>query len=489
MKLFKKVMAVMLMLAICIGLVGVQKPTQTQAAAKMYRKDFIVATVKAMEGQYRNGAKISYKLNSDGSVQYMGKTVSASTVNSLKTKYEVDTATAQYLAIGADMGLYSTSASYYKSKKAIGQKANYKAALSILVAADEYLYGAKVSSDDLALAKSRITNLKKAGSSSYQTIFAKAFVLGYYAGTKTANYSKTRTIKPTSKISKTTGTGLVAMLTDKSKRIQLTDDMQVIRTTKLPRTANLYPYILDSYPNEYYDTAWTNYGMYDSGTDPSDLNNVDFYKYQNMAFKDKLKDKMAFYMPAEFIKYCNAGDNECVVKSEYRQLDKMYSELDKAIEFYTYAMNVDYRTIESDKEWYKVMSKYLSKDYIDKYIKNCVKNQIIVECDVVAGDKSTFYSTDTVRFKIYLHFRVISDKVIGEGLSWKEDELVPVRTSSPNRSRGGLVYYMNYKLGDWVDYYVSPGLGFGYKLNNYDLTPHLMLNYFNLYPWLIDVEG
>ena len=465
MKLFKKVMAVMLMLAICIGLVGVQKPTQTQAAAKMYRKDFIVATVKAMEGQYRNGAKISYKLNSDGSVQYMGKTVSASTVNSLKTKYEVDTATAQYLAIGADMGLYSTSASYYKSKKAIGQKANYKAALSILVAADEYLYGAKVSSDDLALAKSRITNLKKAGSSSYQTIFAKAFVLGYYAGTKTANYSKTRTIKPTSKISKTTGTGLVAMLTDKSKRIQLTDDMQVIRTTKLPRTANLYPYILDSYPNAYYDTSFNNYKVMKTQT-------------AETGFKERLQKTSTSFWPFEYSAYCHAGDNECVIKSQNRDYDKEYENIEAAIEFYTYAMNVDYRTIKNDTEWFRVMNKYLSKEYLNTYIEACIRNKTIVECDVVAGDISSCYiASGGDYFKIYLHFRVVSDKVIEKGeplgsdivYGVYDDELVPVITQNRGDSKAWLLNGPKYELGEWIDYYTSPMVAAGDKLGICDL--------------------
>lgn len=486
----KRGLSLLVMLAVCIGIIGIKPATTAEAATKMTRAQFIIATVKAMKGSKNSaGKEIGYTLNKDGSAKYCGKTITSTTVSGLKSKYGVTLESAQYLAIAADMGLFTTTETYYKSKDAISKNVNYKIAVTVLVNADEYLNGVTVSSADLKLAKSRIANLKKAGNTTYQTYFAKAYALGFYVGTKGKDYSTTRTIKSTSKPSKATCEKLIARLTNKSKRYKLTDDLQVIRTTKLPKTADLYPYILDSFPNAYYDTAWIHYGAQNAEMDPSDRNSINFVRYQNMAFKDKLNDKRAYFMPAEFIKYCNAGDNECVVKSEYRQLERKYKVFDQAVEFYTYAMNVDYRTIKDDKEWYAVMNKYLSKDYLDNYIKDCIKNQVIVECDVITGDTSTFYSTDTERFKMYLHFRVVSDKVIKEGLSWKDSELVPVLTSSRNRSRGGLVYYMNYKLGDWVDYYVSPGLGFGDKLNSCDLSPDLMLNYFDLYPWLIDVEG
>ena len=485
----KRVIAALLMLTLVLGIVGIKPATKTEAAAKVKRSEFIVLTVKAMQGHKNAAGKtIDIVLNKDGSAMYAGKTVKAATVNKLKSKYGVTLETAQYLAIGADMGLFKTSAKAYKSKKAVGKSVTYKVAFTVLVKADAYLNGTKFSSSDVKLAKSRISNISKAGSSAYQEYMTKAFMLGLYVGTKDGYYKTTRTFKYGTKMTKKTADSVIARAVNKSKRYGITDDYQVIRNTKLPRTADLYPYILDNYPNEYYDTAWIAYANYDAGTDPSDKNNTHFNKYRNMAFKDKLQDVNAFYMPFEYVRFSQAGDNECVIPSKYRLLEPAYKVLDEAIEFYKHAMNVDYRTIKNDKEWYKFMSQYRSKEYLDKYIETCIKNKTIVECDIVAGDKSTLYATDTARFKIYLHFRVVSDRVLENNLPWDQDELVPVLTTQPNETRGGLVYYFNYKVGNWIDYYVSPGIGFGDRLAWCDLNVEMMLNFCDLYPWLIDNE-
>ncbi len=485
----KRLLAAVLMIALAFGIVGIKPAINAEAASKVKRQDFVIMVVKAMKGlKDSSGKEISYTLNKDGSVTFSGKTIKADTVNKLKKTYDTSLEKAQYLAIAVDMGLFKTSSGIYKSKKAMAKKINNKDALTLLVNADNYLYGTKLSSEQVKLAKSRISNLKKAGSKTYQENMAKAYALGFYVGTKDGDYKTTRTFKFTSTFTKKSANTLIGRLTNKDKRYPLSDDYQVIRTTKLPKTADLYPYILDAYPNEYYDTAWIGYGAYEGGTDPSDLNNIYWYKYTHMSLKEKFKDSSSYYMPAEYIKYAEAGDNECVIPSKNRKLESTYKVLDEAIEFYKHALNVDYRTIKDDKDWFTYMNKYLSETYLNNYITNCIKNKTIVECDVVAGDKSTLYLTDTGRFKIYLHFRVVSDKVIETNGSWNVDELVPVMSSLPNHTRAGLMYYMNYKVGEWIDYYVSPGVGYGYKLSLCDLNDDLMVNYYGFYPWLIDAE-
>ena len=483
----KRVLSIVMLLTLALGIIGVKPATKTEAAAKVKRSEFIVLTVKAMQGHKNAAGKtIDIVLNKDGSAKYAGKTVKAATVNKLKKKYGVTLETAQYLAIGADMGIFKTSAKAYKSKKAMAKKMTYKVALALLVKADSYLYGTKFSSADVKLAKSRISNIKKAGTTAYQEYVTKAFMLGLYVGTKDGYYKTTRTLKYGTTYTKSAATKLIDKLVNPSKRSGITDDYQVIRTTKLPRTADLYPYILDNYPNEYYDTAWMSYASYTSGTDPHDEKNLSFYRYQHMSFADKLQKTNSWYMPAEYILYSQAGDNECAVPSENRQLEPAYAVLDEAVEFYKHAMNVDYRTIKSDKEWYKFMNKYLSKEFLDNYIADCIKNKTIVECDVVAGDKSTLYRTSGTGFKVYLHFRVVSDKIIETNGDWSTSELVPVMTNIHNESRGWLMTYMNYKLGDWIDYYVSPSIGYGDKLLFCDLSGELMVSYYGMYDWLID---
>ena len=123
----------------------------------------------------------------------------------------------------------------------------------LLVRADEYLYG-KTVDDNLMnkIIECRISDISKLRTV-LRPYLAKAYALGYIMGTSNGTYSTNRKFNPTYKITKKYATTLVSMLHNKDKRHQISPDGQLLRTTKLPKMAEFYPYILASYPNSYYD--------------------------------------------------------------------------------------------------------------------------------------------------------------------------------------------------------------------------------------------
>ena len=142
---------------------------------------------------------------------------------------------------------------------------NYQKPLSksdaavVLVRADEYLYGKTVTDKQIEqIINFRISDIDKV-SKARRSYIARCYQLGYLIGHSDGTYMKTRTFQPSQKISMSTAKLLVERLLDISKRERMSEDGQLIRTTNLPRYANKYEYILESFPNEYYD--WDFYFM------------------------------------------------------------------------------------------------------------------------------------------------------------------------------------------------------------------------------------
>ena len=167
------------------------------------------------------------------------------------------------------------------------------------------------------------------------------------------------------------------------------------------------------------------------------------------------------------------------------------------MEFYNYALNIDYRTIKDDKKWYKAMKKYLTEEEIDDYIKHCIENKTIIECDMVSADPSAVYWYDgDYNCKVYAHMRVVSDIPLEKGYTSGNDQdiygyLYPVR-------RGyecGTLFtrtilsemYMNYHMGEWVDFFFNTnGLSDSYGcLNCTNTSRGIMIDYTGFMPWLL----
>ena len=499
-----------MLLAICLiaGTVAYYKPAEKAEAAskKITRLDFIKGVVDAMVGS-TDAANWDIKLTVDGkgNVTVGGiekKTIKAKTVKSYAKKFKISTEDAQKVAAAIGLGLMTKS-----TFKSVKSKITVAAAAIILAKAETKLTAREYSEEDLNLVmKSRISDLKKVTKKTSKKYVAMAYMDGFIRGKSTGAYEDTRKISPTSKLSKTTAKSMIAMLTDKSKRYQFSDTWQMLRvsTKKLPKNTDLYEYILDSYPNAYYETGWHNmttskYWDYDAdGKTP--------YCEAGGTFEERLELHYAggaMYFPSELRRFIALPRSEKGVSSHYPGYDDAYCNWDAVLkltnatkEFYETAMNVDYRTVKSDKEWQKKLLKYMSQNELDAYIEGCIKNKTVIECDKVVCDPALAYFADSKFYaKVYAHIRVVSD----EGIKNKEfdeteagEHLFPVMRGYETMTiytRGPLID-SGYKLGDWVDYFAISYNSIGSEFTDglcctcTRISP--MEDYTGLYPWLIE---
>ncbi len=503
MKHLKKFFVSVLVITIVIGIIGCITPDNVQAASnKMTRYQFIEKVVGKLNGKLSaidskfEGKKITVKTTKAGKVTVAGKSTSAATVKKYMNKYGITLKQAEVIAEAVSMGIIKAS-TFTTVKKNISRSE----AAVILAKANELAHGKNMlasghvlTDEEISVAlNERITDIGKIKSAANREWFAKAYLFGYMSGKSDGAYTHTRTFSPKAYPTKATLEDMIERLYDSSKRVPLSSDWQVCRTTKLPKTAKYYKYIIDSFPNSYYDTAFNGMGVMGS-------------KFFNNSFNTKLKERVGMgnfcfvfpYEIEEYNSYPYPSDIWNMIGMQYeaenRNNDIPAGLVKSSVEFYTYALNVNYKTIKNDKEWRDVMSKYLDSDEIDTYIEHCIKNKTIIECDKVAADLSSCYCYDyEYNCKVYAHFRVISDEPLSKNLD--DDEmygtLYPIKRGRELGDRYSRYIleplYMDYKMGEWTDYYFNTNAEsdmYGY-LNTSCTTWDIMIDYTGDYPWLL----
>jgi hypothetical protein len=321
----------------------------------------------------------------------------------------------------------------------------------ILVNAHESLYGNTISEDLIqTIIEKRITDVNKIPD--YRRIsFAKAYAYGYIKGSSDGSYTTSRTFNPTQKISKDTALSFISMLKNESKRCKITEDGQLIRKTDLPKFAEFYPYILASYPNEFYD--WEFQFMKACRTRYKDGKQYYEYFYETGEYKDGID----YAFPATVKNYKNTSFSFILpdgTKIGFGEaIDYNWTIWEKNVKDYLWnVFNVDYRTLDKNKQWYNAVittssnyekNKVYLENYVQEYIKLAKKNKTIIECDKIAVDKSGIYKDTTGTYiRVYAHYRINSS------LDNNKQYLSPLAftfKSTPN--------YSNIKLGQWRDGY------------------------------------
>lgn len=334
----------------------------------------------------------------------------------------------------------------------------------IIVRADELKYGVTI--DDKMvdfIVDKRISDISKITKSKREYV-AKAYALGYIKGYSNGSYSTNREFKGSSKLTSTGATDIVNMLTKTSKRAKISPDGQLIRTTNLPSNAKMYPYILASYPNAYYDwefgfMKWTTDGKPIYGTDklvnlkdyaaPKDIRKLNLYRWE-------------------------LGD---------KTIEDVYAEnvgiwVEKAKKYVETVFNVDYRTLKNDTKWFNTIveldSQYgwknqkNTEERLKKYIDAAIKNKTIVESSIVGIDNSTLYLD-----KGYMYLRVYVKYRINSALDTSQVRLSPIVYSTMDYCN-----YANVVLGKWRHGYFDISLG---PNGNGDLSP----GKFGIYKFMI----
>lgn len=335
------------------------------------------------------------------------------------------------------------------TKETFGE--NYQKPLSksdaavVLVRADEYLYGKTVTDKQIEqIINFRISDIEKV-TKARRSYIARCYQLGYLVGNSDGTYRKTRTFQPSQKISVSTAKLLVERLLDITKRERMSQDGQLIRTTNLPRYADKYEYILESFPNEYYD--WDFYFM-----------GLENHEGQKAYLTENFKEFAEWCYPKNIKQYCssakrnyfNINKNEIVYDKELYEncKEQWIKNVEKYLQL---AFNVDYRTLKTDKKWFEEMKRVVipDKTYVkklNKYIDAAIKNKTIIECDKVAADVSgIYYYMGQYVVRCYVHYRINSALLIERS----EDFISPILYGG----HLGTAILENYKEGEWRDGY------------------------------------
>lgn len=351
-----------------------------------------------------------------------------------------------------DVKVSSTSSkAYIESAKKIGLLTNKtftrydvyatKAEIAmLLVRADEFKNGVKVSKQLVKeIVEKRISDIKRVRKV-YQPFVAKAYALGYIKGSSNGSYSKDRKFNPKYKVTVTYAKQLVSFIHNTKKRHQISPDGQLIRTTNLPEFAKYYPYILESFPNEYYDWEFM------------------FMKYEDdegtLFGTNKFLSLVNYASPKDFKKYNSEkrtwytySNKEKITSKELYNLcsQKWESNVNRYLDT---VFNVDYKMLRDNKEWYDNLlevsgdGKYnieTTGDKIKEYIEDAVNNKTIVESKVIAVDKSSIYITEgSIYIRAYVKYCIKASSNLQR--EWKSP-IVYTEYSYPN--------FSNIQLGKW----------------------------------------
>jgi hypothetical protein len=247
-----------------------------------------------------------------------------------------------------------------------------------------------------AVYNKRISDLSKITKSKRQDVaevVAKGIIKGYSNG----KYIQNRTFKGSDKIAVSGAKSVVKLAMDKYARAPISPDGQLIRTTKLPNNAAEFPYILECFPNEFYEMMYEfeRYLTYQNGNlDKSE------YHYPNETESD--------YILKEYNHMISVG------MKPYEYYDTILGQTEQ---FVNCILNVDYRTI--GQEWIeKVAETYaptintLAYDKLNRYVKAMKKNHVVVESQIISVEPSTLYEYyGDYYVRVYAKYKVTADTV------------------------------------------------------------------------------
>ena len=245
---------------------------------------------------------------------------------------------------------------------------------------------------------SDITNVTEAKREDIAEAYLKGFMKGYSNG----EYCADRKLKLTSKITKTGALGSIKMLTNKKIRAKISPDGQLIRTTKLPKYAKYYPYILASFPNEYYDQDFGYENVYAAYDAKGNLYNE--------------KNLVDYFYPIDINKISTTE-----YKGKFLEDKDIYLDIwvEKATTYANHVFNVDYRSIDDTwkdevlvaSSYATVYSNFLTSG-IDNYIKKMKEVKTIVKCSDVSIDSSSlFYYSDAFYLRARVRYQIVSTTV------------------------------------------------------------------------------
>ncbi len=277
----------------------------------------------------------------------------------------------------------------------------------------ELLYGKDYDQDLYAQVrdKKRLSDLGKVQKDNIGAI-RKCFVRGLMEGFSNGLYKQNRAFKGIDYLTLKDAKLTVSRITDTSKRFKLSFDGQLIRTTNLPKNYKKYEYILESFPNSFYEKK---------------------FLYQKTKY---------YYEPIELVDYAppskfNQFFDEWVLKA---YLDSWMKKVETNLNT---RLNVDYRTV--DANWINTLrgTYYMFNDndydlkytkHIENYVKTMKKNKVIIKGSAVVEPSTLYFATG-----YYVRCRIKFMVVSATNLNVDEEDII----------YGGNVYLPNLRKGVW----------------------------------------
>ncbi|HHV13688.1 MAG TPA: hypothetical protein GXX75_25815 [Clostridiales bacterium] len=313
--------------------------------------------------------------------------------------------------------------------------------------ADEYLNGDTVKEKLInTILEKRISDISSVAVGKRKDVakvMAKGIIIGYGNGT----YSQDRAFKGKGHVTPAAAKSVISLVLDPEKRAKISPDGQLIRTTNLPKYEKYYPYILASFPNQYYD--WK-------------------FSYEGQAKVNPRTDERIPYVYLE--EYASPKDIDKITDfDDFKSVREEYLDLwvQKAKTYAECVFNADYRTI--DDKWANTL---LSADYsyghdnlvkrekesIKQYIKDMKANRTVIESSKIAVDGSSLYYFDGVyTLRVYVKYRVLSSKV---GYGVDTDTLIMENPYGKILyTRYPIVCLRSYTIGKWKESYFDVELG------------------------------
>lgn len=279
-------------------------------------------------------------------------------------------------------------------------------------------------------AEKRISDLRQIKKKNREAVLL-AYHWGIIAGFRNGAYSTSRSFKGSQKITQQEWEEIKQRVKKPKQRLKLSPDGQLCRTTGLPSNSKKFPYILDSYPNSYYegtfDYEWYE-GTLKAGKDyinPSEMGKAKFTNWK------------ASYPLEEIRKKNEDAWKQCIQRNLETRL------------------NVDYRKA-SDYQWLNALrNTYFLYDEpqqdlkmtreIEAYLEKIKKNQVVIKGSVDLDSSSLYKSVEGYFMRAHIKFQVISAKQ----MPTKQTELL----------FGEHISFQNLKKGVWKEAIVDIGLG------------------------------
>lgn len=259
----------------------------------------------------------------------------------------------------------------------------------LLNRADEYLRGETIGSDlvEIMIEKriSDIDKIKNNKKESVAKIMAKGIIKGYSNG----DYIQKREFRGNKYITKSGAKNVIELTLNPKKRAPISPDGQLIRTTNLPKNYKDFDYILECFPNSFYEQK----------------HNYQITKY--------------YYKPIELEHYASPKKIK-EIKTIYPMIEKYGDLWMKKIEAnLRLRLNVDYSTVNDEwinelaqTYWYsknKIETKKENIDDVKKYVKAMKKNKVKIVSDIIAVEPSTLHFNASLYVRVYVKFKVQAD--------------------------------------------------------------------------------